>query len=213
MPRKKYDDLDEMRKDLDDLGAALGIRPPKQAKPKGKAAARPADAAKRAPAPADEAESADRPGTVLKNRMRKALGLSLAALAAFAQAGHALDARPAPAKDSLRALRIVISSEYRAGDAVLEIRDPRRADSLLRNVPSRGPLLEAIRDTGLSRELRGRAEFERYWDKLEADHGYPALRGNLAAQDVDKTRVPKAYLFDSSVVVFPGWIVVRKRNR
>lgn len=211
MARRKpgFDDLDEMRRDVDKLGEVLGIRP--GGKSKGRTVA--PKPARPEPPEKESGETHPGPGEVLKGRMRKALGLSAVALAVCLQAGHAGErAIPAP-DDSLRALRVLITSEFKAGDALLAIRDQRRADSLLRNVPDRGPLLQAIRDTALAREMRTRAEFDAYWARHSAEAGHAELRGNLAAQDVDKTRIPKAYLFDSSVVVFPGWVVIRKRPR
>jgi hypothetical protein len=211
MTRKKprLDDLEEMRKDLDQLGVTMGLGPkgsdkPSIPNPTVKAKARPASAPPR---------SDPGPGKVLRGRLRKALGLGALLLALGAHPGHGAGNRDAAPADSLGSLRIMITSEFRPGDALLEIRDTRRVDSLLRNVPDRGPLLQAIRDSATARELRSRAEFDAYWDRLTSSSGHRALRGRIAAQDIDKTFIPKTYLFDSSMVVFPGWIVVRKRAR
>lgn len=209
-PKKpKFDDLDEMRKDLDELGNVVGLPEKGNAKPTGAGKSRKAKPSATKSMPEKDAS----PGAVLRSRMRKALGLAAVWLAVTIHPGHAGEARKDAPNDSLRALRVLISGEFKTGSAVLAIQDARKADSLLRNVPTRGPLLEAIRDTGTAKELRSRAEFEAYWDRVAVSPAHRALRGNLAAQDVDKTRIPKTYLFDSSVVVFPGWIVIRKRDR
>jgi hypothetical protein len=211
MTRKKprLDDLEEMRKDLDHLGIAMGLGPKGSAKPR---IPKPAFKLKALPA---SAPAQGNPGSVnpLGGRLRKALGMGSLLIALGAQSGHGAGNRDVSPSDSLGSLRVLITSEFRPGDALLEIRDARRADSLLRNVPDRGPLLQAIRDSATARELRSRAEFDAYWDRLTKSSGHRALRGRLAAQDIDNTFIPRTYLFDSSVVVFPGWIVVRKRAR
>lgn len=211
MARKKsrLDDLEEMRKDLDQLGDIIGIRP----KGKSKQHARKPAPKPEPPGTTPPPQKAPGPGKVLRGHLRKALGLGAILIALGAQPGHGAENRKASPADSLGSLRVMIINEFRQGDALLEIRDTRRADSLLRNVPDRGPLLQAIRDTATAKELRSRAEFDAYWDRLTVSPGHRALRGSLAAQDIDKTRIPKAYLFDSSLVVFPGWIVIRKRAR
>lgn len=211
MARKKpaFDDLDEMRKELDRLGDALGLGP------KGKPTPRPSGAAAKSSAPKEPERpgKAAGPGAVLRNRMRKALGLSLLAMAAWAPSVQGKEAGGPALADSLGRIKVVIESEFRVGDSLFAIKDQRAADSLLRNIPDRGPLLQAIRDTALAREMRTKAEFDAYWERVQSSSGHKRLRGRLAAQDVDRTRVPRIYLFDSTVVVLPGWIVARKRSR
>ena len=56
-------------------------------------------------------------------------------------------------------------------------------------------------------------EFKKYWTKVEKEDGFDKLRAQLHARDIDKSWFPHWYLFDSNLVVFPGWIVIRKKNR
>lgn len=148
------------------------------------------------------------------------------ALACFAHAGEAVprkDAHPAQAAptadaaagakaDSLHALRVLLSSEVKTGNEVLILKNPAVTDSLLRNPPTRESFLQGLRDSALARPVRTPEEFRGYWNRIEKENGIPALRSQMAAHDVDKTLIPKAYLFDSSVVVYPGWIIVRRKT-
>lgn len=148
--------------------------------------------------------------------IRTALGLSLLAMAFSAHAGAsgkaaaAQDAKTEKA-DSLNSLRVLLSSEVKTGNEVLIPKNPRLADSLLRNSPQREAFLRDLRDSSLFHPIRGPREFGVYWDRIEKENGIPALKSQMAAHDVDKGLIPKAYLFDSSVVVYPGWIIVRRK--
>ena len=115
--------------------------------------------------------------------------------------------------DSLRTLNLLLSSEFKGGNQVLHLENKELADSLIRSARQLDAFVSRIRDSSISRRIRSKAEFKDYWEKVEAEAGFPELRGQLAAQDVDKSRVPKRYLFDSSVVVYPGWIVLRRMRR
>jgi hypothetical protein len=128
---------------------------------------------------------------------------------------QAADRAPAPkAKaDSLRALRLLISSELRTGNEVLRLKEPGLSDSLLRRPEPREKLMQALRDSSRARSIRDPEEFKAYWDRLERENGIKAVKDQMAAQDVDKSRIPHAYLFDSSVVVYPGWIILRRKHR
>ena len=56
-------------------------------------------------------------------------------------------------------------------------------------------------------------EFRKYWAELEKREGIDELRKQLQANDIDRTWVPRLYFFDSNLVVFPGWFVLRKKLR
>jgi hypothetical protein len=115
--------------------------------------------------------------------------------------------------DSVQALRVILSSELQGGNQVLKLENQRLADSLVRGATSRRAFLERIGDSSVSRRFRHNSEFADYWGKLEAREGIVELKSQYAAHDVDKTRIPKAYLFDSTVVVYPGWIILRRMRR
>jgi hypothetical protein len=149
-------------------------------------------------------------------RIRKVLGLSLLAMTFSAYAGasgEAVATKDAEKEksDSLNTLRILLSSEVRTGNEVLIPKNPRFADSLLRNSPQREAFLQDLRDSSLFHPIRGPREFRAYWDRVEKENGVRALKNQMAAHDVDKGLIPKAYFFDSSVVVYPGWIIVRRK--
>lgn len=192
-----FDDLDAMRQDMDELGQAL------HAEPKGAAPRGPEGPGRKAKDGAPKAKP-------IRGRKRLAAGLLALSLAVPVRAGDARETRRQAAADSLRALRVVISVEIKPGNAVMALKNPRAADSLLRGLSSRESVLEALRDSSLARTIRDPDEFRSYWNRLEERNGIKAVKGRMAAQDVDRSRIPKAYLFDSSVVVYPGWIIVRR---
>ncbi len=136
----------------------------------------------------------------------KSVSAKLALVLAIALSAHAGE----DAVDSLRALRVLISSEMKTGNEVFELKDARLSDSLLSHPSSRGSFLKGLRDSAVSRPVRGPEEFRSYWERIEKENGIGDLKGQMAAHDVDKGRIPKTYLFDSSVVVYPGWIIVRR---
>lgn len=158
-------------------------------------------------------------------RIRAMFVLGLAALAAYAAAaGSPADRKDAgPARegaakretkaakaDSLDALRVLLSSEVKTGNEVLILKNPTATDSLLRNPAPRESFLRGLQDSSLAREIRSPKEFSAYWNRIEQENGIPVLKNQMAAHDVDKSLIPKAYLFDSSVVVYPGWIIIRR---
>lgn len=145
--------------------------------------------------PAESVKPA-RPGRILL--------LAAALLPLLAYAGDA---------DSLRALEILIRSEMDAKHRVLILKDPALSDSLLRGsgLPGEDRLLRLLEDSAVAREVRTRAEFQRHWARLEEQEGFRALRDQYASRDIDHGRVPKVHLFDSAMVVYPGWIILRKK--
>ena len=82
----------------------------------------------------------------------------------------------------------------------------------MRHPAPRETFLRGLRDIALARPVRGPEEFRAYWDRLEKENGIPAMHSQMAAHDIDKGRIPKAYLFDSSVGVYPGWIILRRMH-
>jgi hypothetical protein len=59
---------------------------------------------------------------------------------------------------------------------------------------------------------RGDKEFRSYWKQVEKGGGLDELRGRQRSWDIDKTWVPHLYFFDSNLVVFPGFFVLRKKK-
>jgi hypothetical protein len=198
--RDGYDDLDEMRKDIDELGEAMHVKPDGKNGGQARKPARGADEPKK--------KTGRGRKRIAAAGLLAALALSLPVRAADAGA----EKRHAPA-DSLRALRVIISSEVKSGNEVMALEKPKVADSLLRILPSRESVLERFHDSSLARSIRNPDEFRAYWNRLEERNGIKTVKGRMAAQDVDKSLIPRAYLFDSSVVVYPGWIIVRRVRR
>ncbi|MEO6098625.1 MAG: hypothetical protein ABIW76_24310 [Fibrobacteria bacterium] len=142
-----------------------------------------------------------------------ALAIASAALAAFA-ADPGSDAHRVKA-DSLKTLDVMITVELQSGNRVLRLKQPEGVDSLKRAGTGirRDRFDRMVGDTGVAREMRTLEEFRSYWSKLEERNGFKSMKGQYAAQDIDRTLVPKVYLFDSAVVVFPGWVVLRKKAK
>ncbi len=141
----------------------------------------------------------------------KGMAFLAAAMAFSAHAGGTAAAAKSVKADSLHALRVLLSSEVKTGNDVLILKNPAVTDSLLRNPSPRESFLHGLEDSALARPIRSREEFSVYWNRIEKENGVPALQSQMAAHDVDKSLIPKAYLFDSSVVVYPGWIIVRRK--
>lgn len=135
---------------------------------------------------------------------------SLLALAG-ALAGRPLSAGDKPARPQTP--DVVISAELEDKSKVLILKDRKTADSLfrLKVPPIREEFDRFVADTAVSVEARTRAEFHRHWQELERREGYTRLRAQYAAADPDRSRIPRVYLFDSSVVVYPGWIIIRRK--
>lgn len=55
--------------------------------------------------------------------------------------------------------------------------------------------------------------FKRYWSKVEAQDGFDELRKQMGSNDIDKLWIPHFYLFDSNVVIYPGWFIIRKKEK
>lgn len=118
-----------------------------------------------------------------------------------------------PKRDSLEALKVIITDELEGKGKIIILRDRRLADSLIRIRPplERERFNRIIGDTALAAEVKTREEFRAYWKKLEESHGFKDLRGQYVARNIDRARIPKLFLYDSSVVIYPGWIILRRK--
>lgn len=114
--------------------------------------------------------------------------------------------------DSLNALRCIIRAEMKQENRVL-ITERRLSDSLMCGVgrTPRSDFDKLIDDSAVTHEVKSEQEFRRYWTKVEKRDGIKALKDQYAREDIDKTLIPKTYLFDSTVVIYPGWIILRKK--
>lgn len=145
----------------------------------------------------------------MKNwKLKWVTALALAAALAPARS-HAAS----PKRDSLEALKVIISDELEGKGRIIILRDRRLADSLIRIRPplERESLNRIIGDTALAAEVKSHEEFRAYWKKLEETHGFKELRGQHVARNIDRARIPKLFLYDSSVVIYPGWIILRRK--
>ncbi len=55
--------------------------------------------------------------------------------------------------------------------------------------------------------------FRDYWTKVEERDEFDKLRKQIAAQDIDKSHIPRLYFFDSNLVILPGTLVIRSRKK
>jgi hypothetical protein len=115
--------------------------------------------------------------------------------------------------DSLEVLQNIIRGEMKPKNRVLILKNSALSDSLLRlgSPVRRDELNRIIGDSSLVHEIKTSADFQRYWSKVEKQNGITALKNRYESVDIDKSPVPHAYLFDSSVVVYPGVIILRKK--
>lgn len=88
------------------------------------------------------------------------------------------------------------------------------ADSLMRGGTGfrREGLESILGDSAVATEFRNEEEFRLYWARIQERNGFGALKRQYEIQDIDKSLIPKIYLFDSACVVFPGWVVFRKKR-
>jgi hypothetical protein len=93
---------------------------------------------------------------------------------------------------------------------------PAQEDSLSSTTRTRGADGDTLSLPDL--EVRGRRgdsvsrEFRAYWAEYEKREGFDELRNQVRAHNnIDLTWVPRLYLFDSSLVIFPGWVVWRRK--
>lgn len=116
--------------------------------------------------------------------------------------------------DSLKTLDVLLSAEMKTGNRVLHLKDGKLADSLMRGGTGfrREGLESILGDSTVATEFRNREEFRLYWARVQESNGFGALKRQHEIQDIDKSLIPKIYLFDSACVVFPGWVVLRKKR-
>lgn len=140
------------------------------------------------------------------------LKLMLTLVLALAMAPSRLLAA-SPKRDSLEALKVIITDELEGRGKIIILRDRRLADSLIRILPplERESLDRIIADSSLAAEVKTREEFRTYWRKIEESHGFKELRGQHVARNIDRARIPKLFLYDSTVVIYPGWIILRRK--
>ena len=115
--------------------------------------------------------------------------------------------------DSLKAFQVLITTEISQKNRVMVLKNGQLSDSLLleANRASRTKFEKFLADSSIAREVKTQEEFVSYWKQLEAENGIKALKDQLSRADIDKSLIPKKYLFDSSVVIYPGVIILRKR--
>jgi hypothetical protein len=113
--------------------------------------------------------------------------------------------------DSLKVLSVILQSEFGENNQVFVCKKQSFADSLVHSLCDEASFKRAISDSSMLQEIKSSGEFDQYWKKVEAENGMGDLRSQLDAEDVDKTLIPKAYALDSSVVIYPGWIIMRKK--
>lgn len=115
--------------------------------------------------------------------------------------------------DSLKAFQIVIGSEMKQNNRVMVLKNRHLSDSLMDQAShvQKNKFEGFLSDTNIAHEVKSQEEFVRYWKNLEAENGIKALKDQYSRADIDKSLTPKKYLFDSSVVVYPGVIILRNR--
>lgn len=149
--------------------------------------------------------------------MRKILlSSAVLTLAMILPGGHAVAKEPSVKDESAKAQTpdVVISVELADKSRILILKDRVIADSLFRlqTPPVLAEFEQFVKDTAIAVEVKTKAEFRRYWNTFEREEGFQEMRAQYAAADQDMTRIPRVYLFDSSVVVYPGWVVMRKKR-
>ena len=108
--------------------------------------------------------------------------------------------------DSMAALRSRPLRDWDSIEAAGRFYIPEKEEKATPRIQTEVELPEAT-----SRQ-RGNKEFRGYWKQVEKDGGLDQLRGRQRSWDIDKTWVPHLYFFDSNLVVFPGFFVLRKKK-
>src|SRR5689334_8490224 len=94
---------------------------------------------------------------------------------------------PSAAKDpdSLRTLKVILSSEMEGHGKVIRLKDPQVADSLLRlKAPAdRKDFDRLLGDGAITSEVKSPEEFRDYWKKVESDAGIRDMRAQYDARD------------------------------
>lgn len=116
--------------------------------------------------------------------------------------------------DSIESIKFDLQREFKSERQVFRVKKDNLADSIFGKahtltVPQ---ILTLVQDSSRTEEFRTQDEFRDYWTKVEIANGISAMKSRYDARDPDRSRIPKIYLADSSVVLLPGWIVLRKRK-
>jgi len=149
-----------------------------------------------------------------KKMMKKSILILLtvvsSSLLAPAEERHSVASKKA---DSLKSLQLIIKAEMKQKNRVLILKNGNLTDSLMREAGKvrRDQFESLISDSTVAHEVNSQEDFSRYWKTLESENGIEALKNQYNRADIDKSLVPKIFLFDSSVVVYPGVIILRKR--
>ncbi len=51
--------------------------------------------------------------------------------------------------------------------------------------------------------------FKKYWTWYEKEEGFDKLRDQIRAWDINRSKIPHWYFFDSSLVLFPNFFVIK----
>lgn len=116
--------------------------------------------------------------------------------------------------DSIETLKFILQKEFKSNEQVFRLKMEKLADSVFRNAPTMTlPQLQTLLlDSSRTEEIRTQEGFRKYWSRVEQENGIAAMKSQHMARDPDRSRIPKIYLADSSIVILPGWIVLRKRK-
>ncbi len=114
--------------------------------------------------------------------------------------------------DSLAMLKVFLQVELKQNERVIHLKNKGLADSLTQGMCklSDVQIQSLSKDSALTVEIKTQEKFKTYWKQVEAENGVSDMKAQHASRDVDQSRIPKIYLADSSIVILPGWIVIRK---
>lgn len=116
--------------------------------------------------------------------------------------------------DSIESIKFQLQKEFKSKRQIFRLKQDNLADSIFGKGTSLTlpQILTLVQDSSRTEEFRTQDEFRNYWSKVEFENGIAAMKSQYTARDPDRSRVPKIYLADSSVVILPGWIVLRFRK-
>ncbi len=115
--------------------------------------------------------------------------------------------------DSLETLHILLSSEMKPQNRIWVLKNGRLVDSLSHGLGKmrREDWDKVIQDSAIAKEMKSQEEFQAYWKKIEQREGITEFKSQMQGQDIVKSRIPKLILFDSTLIVYPGWVVLLSR--
>lgn len=116
--------------------------------------------------------------------------------------------------DSIETLKFILQTEFKSNEQIYRLKMENLADSVFSNAPSMTlPQIQTLlQDSSRTEKFLSQEGFKTYWSRVEQESGITAVKGQYMARDPDRSRIPKIYLADSSIVILPGWIVLRKRK-